>query len=334
MECAVIRTMGRGVTIAEEAESDLHCPACAKAAMRPWRRATASDVRLAAQPTYRLDRCGFCGSARIAACEIIDEGAASYEAGTYLPAPTRFDPLIELTRRLIDSDRVRLVGPLRTGASILEVGAGDGRFLDALERRGYRVSGIEPSTPFAARARSRGLDVEPVSVEDASVAADSQDAVIVWHVLEHLREPSRALERAREWLVPDGTLIVAVPNLSSLQAVIGNDRWFHRCQFSARGARLLLERSGFAIRSVHHILLEHNLLGMHQTLLNRCTSKPNVVFNTVKRNLSYESRVLRVWDLGITTLVGIPLVPVAAALELMAGACRRGGTFVVRAERR
>jgi SAM-dependent methyltransferase len=308
--------------------------------MRPWRSATASDVNLAAQPTYRLDRCGFCGSARIAAGEIIDEGAAAYEAGTYLPAPMRFDPLIEVTRRLIDSDRLRLVEPLRTGGSILEVGAGDGRFLAALARRGYRVSGIEPSTPYAARAQSRGLDVEPVSVEDASVAARSQDAVIVWHVLEHLREPSTALERAREWLVPGGTLIVAVPNLSSLQAVIGQDRWFHqdvprhRCQFSARGARLLLERSGFAIRSVHHILLEHNLLGMHQTLLNRCTSKPNVLFNTVKRNLSYDSRVLRAWDLGITTLIGIPLVPIAAALEVVAGACRRGGTFVVRAERR
>jgi 2-polyprenyl-3-methyl-5-hydroxy-6-metoxy-1,4-benzoquinol methylase len=323
-----------------EAMTGVRCPACAKASMHPWRNATASDVRLAAQPTYRLNRCGFCGSAQIAPCEIIDEGAASYEAGTYTPVPTRFDPLIELARRLIDSDRLRLVGPLKTGASVLEVGAGDGRFLDALARRGYRVSGIEPSAPFAARARSRGLDVESASVEDATVAAGSQDAVINWHVLEHLREPSTALERAREWLVPAGTLVVAVPNLSSLQALIGNDHWFHqdvprhRCHFSASGARLLLERSGFAIRSVHHILLEHNLLGMHQTLLNLCTSKPNVLFNTVKRNLSYESRFLCAWDVGITTLVGIPLVPVAAALELVAGACRRGGTLVVRAERR
>jgi SAM-dependent methyltransferase len=50
-------------------------------------------------------------------------------------------------------------------------------------------------------------------------------AIVLWHSLEHLPEPARVLAAAATRLAPGGVLIVAVPNLDSLQARAFGDRW-------------------------------------------------------------------------------------------------------------
>ena len=77
---------------------------------------------------------------------------------------------------------------------------------------------------------------------------------MMWHVLEHLDDrlgPSPTCA-AR---CPGGRLIVAVPNLSSLQARIGGDRWFHqdiprhRTHFTEGGLLMLLRLARASSRS-------------------------------------------------------------------------------------
>jgi len=132
-------------------------------------------------------------------------------------------------------------------------------------------------------------------------------------------------------------VVVAVPNLDSVQARLGGDRWFHqdvprhRAQFTLRGVKLLLERSGFAVQTEHHLMLEHNLLGMWQTLMNRLTQAPNAFFRFVKRQRHPGGRRGALCDGAIVALAGPPLVAGSVALELAAGAARRGGTVVVSA---
>jgi hypothetical protein len=57
------------------------------------------------------------------------------------------------------------------------------------------------------------------------------------------------------------------------------------------------------------------------------TRNPSYAYNLLKRNAP-----LRSSDLLITAL-GLPLVPLAALIELLAGAVGRGGTIAVLAER-
>jgi SAM-dependent methyltransferase len=220
---------------------------------------------------------------------------------------------------------------------VLEVGAGDGRFLARLARGGYEVSGIEPSAAACAAARGQGLEVENVGIEAARIEERSRDAVVLWHVLEHLEDPQGALRRIRSWLAPGGRVVVACPDLASLQARIGGDRWFHqdvprhRTHFTSRGLRLLLKRSGFRVQRVSHLLIEQNPLGMWQTLLNRLTRERDFAFRFIKRDLAGISRRDRRRDLALTALVGPFLAPVAVLLELGAGLTGRGGTMVLEA---
>jgi SAM-dependent methyltransferase len=309
------------------------CIACGRASALPWRAAHPSDERLAARSSYDLLRCAGCGTAAVVPAQRVLEQAALYTHGTYRMRG-RLDALIEPLRRLIDRDRLRAIGGLPAGAEVLEIGAGDGRLLAALAARGHRVAGIEPSAPYAASARARGLDVATVGVEAADHPDASRDVVLLWHVLEHLEDPAGALRRARAWLRPGGTLVVAVPNRASWQASLGGDRWFHQdvprhlTHFTPRGLSALLERCGFRTTRTRHLLLEHNLLGMWLTLLNGVTGERDVAFRLLKRTRR-ATGVRGALDAALTALLGPILVPVAVVLEGLAGLLRRGGTIVV-----
>ena len=56
----------------------------------------------------------------------------------------------------------------------------------------------------------------------------SLDAAIAWHVLEHLDDPARPWRGSARGCARAAGVVVACPNLASLQARIGGDRWFHQ----------------------------------------------------------------------------------------------------------
>jgi SAM-dependent methyltransferase len=219
-------------------------------------------------------------------------------------------------------------------ARLLDVGAGRGRFVAGALAAGYEATGIEPSSRGVEAAASIGAPVLRASVETAHFAEGGFDAVTAWHVLEHLDDPAAALARISGWLTPGGALLLGIPNLASLQARIGGERWYHldvprhRVHFTAAGISALLDRCGYEIVRTHQILGEHNPFGMWQSLVNRLTRHPSYLYNVLKRNAP-----LRSPDLAITAL-SLPLLPVAAVAELAAGALGRGGTMALLARRR
>ena len=157
-------------------------------------------------------------------------------------------------------------------------------------------------------------------------------------MLEHLDDPAAAVARIGTWLRPGGRVVLACPNLASLQARIGGDRWFHqdvprhRTHFTAAGLRLLLERSGFRLERIGHLLVEQNPLGMWQTLLNRLTRERDFAFRALKRDLGRRPRVERATSRWPRS-PGRCSAPVAVALELAAGLAGRGGSVVAVASR-
>jgi SAM-dependent methyltransferase len=299
------------------------CPACG-APLRPWRRAPAHEPGAAA--TYLLLRCGACGSAVTAGPP--PAFAALHEAGAYAPGAPRGARAAAPLLHAFDRRRLALLARAAAPPGpLLDVGAGRGRFVAAARAAGWDARGIEPSR------RWRAPHVEVVAVQDAQVPPASLGAVTLWHVLEHLEEPAAALERVRAWMRPGGALLVGVPNLDSLQARLAGPHWYHldlprhRTHFTVRGIRALLGRGGFEVVEVEHVLLEHNPFGLWQSLVNRVAPTPSWLFHALKRNAPLRARD------ALATAAALPLAPVAAAVELAAGAAGRGGTVAVLARR-
>jgi SAM-dependent methyltransferase len=278
-----------------------------------------------AQVRFELCRCLTCGTAVTAG----QAPPALHESGAYRPGAPRLSRVVAPLLRTFDRHRLALLRPaVDPGARLLDAGAGRGRFVAGARAAGYDAVGIEPSL--------RGVQpagVIEVAIENAEIAAGSLHAVTLWHVLEHLDDPASALRRIAGWLAPGGALLVGVPNIASWQARLGGERWYHldvprhRTHFTPAGIEALLRSNGFASLHTHHVLLEHNAFGMWQSLVNRLTRHPSYLYNLLKRNAPARSA-----DLVITALA-LPLAPVAAVLELIAGLAGRGGTIAVLARR-
>jgi SAM-dependent methyltransferase len=289
-----------------------------------------SEPALGEEP-IPLARCASCGTA----VTLADAPPEVHEIGAYAPGTPRLHRLARPILSAFDAQRLAILRrAVPAGSTLVDVGAGRGRFVAAATRAGYRASGIEPSDRGVQAARGLGVEVIQASIEDAEIAPCSRDAVTLWHVLEHLDEPGLALQRIAGWLRPGGILLVGVPNLASIQARVGGARWYHldvprhRIHFTPAGLTALLEQSGFSVRSADHVLLEHNPFGFWQSFVSRFTRRPSYLYNLLKRNASWRSR-----DLPIT-LAALPLGPLAALAELAAGLARRGGTIAVLATRK
>jgi len=225
--------------------------------------------------------CTRCGLGRFYPMPCPDRLRALYPDEYYGEPGQKFHPLIEWLVRAVGERHISFLSrELAAGARILDVGCGRGVTLGALAEQGFTVHGFEISAEAARGADPRVEIRIAQNLKEAEYRASSFDQVIIWHVLEHLDDPAGTLREAHRLLKPGGRLIVAVPNLSSLQARCSGAAWFHLdlprhvYHFPLPALRELLTLTGFQVRSVHHFSLRQNPFGWIQSLMNRFASLP------------------------------------------------------------
>ena len=124
----------------------------------------------------------------------------------------------------------RLLGPAQR--TLLDVGSGPGMFLlHGVERGGWTVGGLEPSSQAAAHSRGAGLDVTQAFLDATTAAALGRfDVVHLNEVLEHVPDPRDLLRVIDGLLNPGGLVALMVPNdYSPFQAALragGFDPWW------------------------------------------------------------------------------------------------------------
>lgn len=143
-------------------------------------------------------------------------------------------------------------GPPR--GKLLDIGCGDGHYLETMHALGWHVEGLEPDSVAVRTARGRGFDVIAGPIEDAVLPADTFDVITMNHVIEHVVDPARVLEIARRSLRPGGTLLVVTPNVESWGRLRFGISWFHLDPprhlhiFSVPNLRKCAEGAGLEVR--------------------------------------------------------------------------------------
>lgn len=140
---------------------------------------------------------------------------------------------------------------LVSGMRLLEVGSGDGYTLAEFAHKGLECTGIEPDREEAERSAARCPSNAKVIAApfDAATYEPPYDAVVAFHVLEHLHDPIAALRSWREMLTPRGALIVEVPNILNPQMPVDTQhfQWVHLVDFSEYTLRATLVVAGFEV---------------------------------------------------------------------------------------
>jgi SAM-dependent methyltransferase len=277
----------------------------------------------------RLVVCEACGSATTFPAPDDAELAAAY-ADWYRPGVGRFsgpgDWLLRRSRATL-ARRVDQTGP---PGPVLDVGCGDGVLLDALAARGREAVGLE-------RESSRP-DVRTCELSAFAERPGEWAAVVLWHSLEHLRDPAEAIDRAAELLAPGGLLVVAVPNRASLQARCFGDRWFaldlprHLVHLSARGLVDGLERRGLALERVSFWRGGQIVFGWLHGLVGSLVPGHPDLYDAIRQPAAQQVRIAG-GRRAATVAAGTALLPVAAGLAGAEILARAGGTVCVEARR-
>jgi SAM-dependent methyltransferase len=181
-----------------------------------------------------------------------------------------FRKLEKAYREFVITDHVRFLDDCarRNGAGekrLLDIGCGSGAFLHAAQSHGFVPYGMDISAEAVQIAQKQyGFPVRQGGIGRNIWEGHRFNFITMFHVLEHLPNPRMALNYAVSLLQPGGTLILQVPNISSIQARLFGKRWYgldvprHLINFSPKSLQVLLREMGYRFQLVRRFSLRDN----------------------------------------------------------------------------
>ncbi len=156
----------------------------------------------------------------------------------------------------------RIVKFIPAGGSILDIGCGDGSFLERLKKT-YRCSGIEISEYLGNKAKARGgMDIcigdylcdgnsSQIKKRKDSLPKDF-NAITMISLIEHLPDPKGALKFCHDHLRKNGLLLLKTVNYTCINRYVMKSHWTgfrppdHMIYFSPKTLRRVLTHLGFS----------------------------------------------------------------------------------------
>lgn len=222
--------------------------------------------------------------------------------------------------RLTAAKLVALEGLTQSKESLLDFGAGSGKFVYFAKRRFGKAEGVEVTPSCVSFAR----DVLGITLWPEIPGGMRYDVVTAWHVLEHL--PRHELHDTGQKLHDccEEALVVSVPNADSWAS-----RWFgagypyrdavsHFQEFTPRSMTRFLEGHGWK-KVISFRISIYSVFCYAQGLTNWITGTHNLLYFRLKRGRIDES--LSAFGLCVHAMLFLLCVPAAwvlCALEMLA----------------
>jgi SAM-dependent methyltransferase len=116
----------------------------------------------------------------------------------------------------------------------------------------WQVTGIEPD-PEAARYASeiRGVRVLQGEILDLEISGQGFDVITLWHVIEHLPDPTAVLKKLGGLLRPGGVLVLSLPLADSWESGWFASHWAgydvprHQVTFTRKSFSRWIEGCGY-----------------------------------------------------------------------------------------
>lgn len=144
----------------------------------------------------------------------------------------------------------------KSSGTLLDIGAGTGSFVAAMQDAGWQVLGMEPDDS----ARAKALEKHSIILQNPTFLFELEDkrfdVITLWHVLEHIHRLQDYIQVFHRTLKDDGYLIIAVPNYTSNDAQHYKEQWAaydvprHLYHFSPKSMQKLMYVNGFEVMSV------------------------------------------------------------------------------------
>lgn len=138
-----------------------------------------------------------------------------------------------------------------TGKTMLEIGSGDGYFLNIMQDKGWEVYGCDPSPQSDIAMEKYNLKIKKDIFSHGSFDRKF-DCIVLRHVLEHISEPKTFLKEISLSLQSDGFLGIEVPNVLYIlsKGIISGFYHEHIYYFTPYLLNKILKEYGFKVISI------------------------------------------------------------------------------------
>ena len=225
------------------------CPVCGKT---EFRNKLVVEDKSVSKESFAIQQCVACTFQFTNPRPDADHIGRYYESDEYVSHNSAATGLInqayKMARFFTVRRKIGLLNRLVPGKGrVFDYGCGTGHFLAAARANGWQVAGVEPSAKAREEATQRvGQPIGSGKLTDVELG--SFDAITLWHVLEHVHTLNDTLNQLVSCLRPDGVLLIAVPNVDSLDAQHYRQDWAaydvprHLYHFSPRTIAQLLRK--------------------------------------------------------------------------------------------
>lgn len=175
---------------------------------------------------------------------------------------------------------------------IMDVGCGSGITLFLLKKLGWDVYGIELDKNAVKISQQNKLtNVKVGTFRELNKYPDSFfDVIRLYHVLEHINDPSGCLKIIYKKLKPGGEIIIGTPNFKSFAAKIFGRYWHnldsprHLYLFNYKTLKFLLKRSNYINIKIDYCSA-YGITGSIKYVLEEKYGKENKFFSSYYFNL-------------------------------------------------
>lgn len=162
-----------------------------------------------------------------------------------------FEKIYSIAKKYTLHKKTKLINQFsNNGKTLLDIGCGTGEFLVTAKKEHWTIFGVEPNKQAREKAVSKKLNV----VENLENLGQQKFNVIsLWHVMEHLPDLKNQIKKITNLLAEEGTLIIAVPNFKSNDAIHYKEYWAaydtprHLWHFSQNAISELFKEQNFKI---------------------------------------------------------------------------------------
>lgn len=194
---------------------------------------------------------------------------------------------------------------LRQTNKILDVGAGNGFFIQEAIESGWQGFATEYTPEAVTLCRAKGATAHQGDLDTAPFAEGSFDIITAFEVLEHVLNPLELMRNVARLLRPNGMFYLTTPNFNSISRHILGPQWHvieypeHLFYFTPKTLRNMAKRAGLAvewsktdglisrlIRPVIHNSKQENSDELNSIEAIRIKTETNLLWKIAKRSVN------------------------------------------------